>query len=358
MQLSLSDRQRGSRFLQTVLLLALFALPASGQVAPGWRKVEIPATGSYLLRYVPPALDTTKPVPLVLFFHGSNGTPEDYKPFVATAAEMAGCVVAMPKSFSNIGWGVGNDEQTTAETLRLVRAEIPVDDRRVALAGHSAGGAWAYLTAYSGSAYSAVFTLSAPFYPVASLADSGYKPPIHMYYGTTDLNYTGARPSLETQWARLGVPWEEDVQAGFGHNTWPVSSMADGFRFVVEKSRPDPAALCTPTATSFCLSRGRFRVEVAWDANGSSGPGHTVPSASADSGLFWFFASDNWEVMVKVLDGCGVNGRYWIFAAGTTNVHYVLTVTDTATGSVKLYENPVGKAAAAVTDVDAFQTCP
>jgi dienelactone hydrolase len=360
MQLPLkSDRGGGARFLPAALLLALFAMPAFGaDVAPGWRKVEIPATGSYLLRYVPATLDATKPAPLVLFFHGSNGTPEDYKAFVATAAEKAGCVVALPKSFSNAGWGVGNDEQTTAETLRLVRAELPVDDRRVALAGHSAGGAWAYLVAYASSAYSAVFTLSAPFYPVASLADSGYKPPIHMYYGTTDQNYTGARPSLEAQWARLGVPWEEDVQAGFGHNTWPLTSMADGFRFVVEKSRPDPAALCTPTATSLCLGRGRFRVEVAWDANGSSGAGRTVPAASADSGLFWFFAPDNWEVMVKVLDGCGVNGRYWVFAAGTTNVHYVLTVTDTATGSVARYENPAGKPAAAVTDVDAFQTCP
>jgi hypothetical protein len=62
--------------------------------------------------------------------------------------------------------------------------------------------------------------------------------------------------------------------------------------------------------------------------------------------------------MVKVLDGCGINGRHWVFAAGTTNVHYVLTVTDTATGSAARYENPAGKAAAAVTDVDAFQTCP
>ena len=154
------------------------------------------------------------------------------------------------------------------------------------------------------------------------------------------------------------MPWEEDVQAGFGHNTWPATSMADGFRFLAAKSRPDPAAVCTPTATNLCLNRGRFRVEVAWDANGSSGSGRIVPAASANSGLFWFFAPDNWEVMVKVLDGCGVNGRYWVFAAGTTNVHYVLTVTDTATGNVARYENPAGKPAAAVTDVDAFQTCP
>jgi hypothetical protein len=65
--------------------------------------------------------------------------------------------------------------------------------------------------------------------------------------------------------------------------------------------------------------------------------------------------------MVRVIDGCagnGGNGRYWVFSAAATNVHYVLTVTDTMTQSVARYENPAGKAAAAVTDVDAFQTCP
>ncbi|MFL6234758.1 MAG: alpha/beta fold hydrolase, partial [Thermoanaerobaculia bacterium] len=201
--------------LKSCLLLVLSAVPALG-VTPGWRKIDIPTTGSYLLRYVPVALDTTKPVPVVLFFHGSNGSPEDYQSFVFPAADTAGCVVVMPKSASSAGWGTGNDERTVTEALRLVREELPVDDRRIGVAGHSAGGAWAYLVAYGSSTYSAVFTLSAPYYAVSSLAESHYKPPIRMYYGTTDPNYAAARPNLEAQWERLGVPWEEDVQAGFG----------------------------------------------------------------------------------------------------------------------------------------------
>jgi pimeloyl-ACP methyl ester carboxylesterase len=351
-----SDRGARWRFLPAALLLALLAIPAFAQVPSGWRRIDIPTTGSYLLRYVPAALDTTRPVPVVLFFHGSNGSPEDYQSFVFPAADKAGCVVVMPKSASSAGWGTGNDAQTVTEALRLVRAEMPVDDQRVAVAGHSAGGAWAYLVAYGSSSYSAVFTLSAPFYTVSTLADSHYKPPIRMYYGTTDPNYTAARPSLEAQWGRLGVSWEEDVQTGFGHNTWPAGSMADGFQFLVGKSRA--AVGCVADATHLCLQKGRFRVEASWDANGASGKGQTVPGASPDSGLLWFFSPDNWELMVKVLDGCAVNGRYWVFAAGTTDVHYVLTVTDTLTGGTARYENPAGRAAAAVTDAGAFQTCP
>lgn len=344
-------------FLPFLAVLAL-ASPATAAPATGWVRSDLAATGSYFWLYVPTTLDTSHPAPLVLFLHGSGGSPDNYKNFVANAAEKAGCAVALPKSSTDLGWGIGNDEQIVAETLRLVRGELSVDDRRISIAGHSAGGAYAYLLAYAGSVYSAVFTLSAPFYAVAALADASYKPPIHMYYGTTDPNYTGARPTLEAQWTRLGVAWDEDVQAGFGHNTWPVSSLANGFFFLVGKSRPDPAAACVADVTHLCLQKGRFRVEVAWDANGSAGPGRVVPTSSADSGLFWFFGQDNWEVMVKVLDGCALNGRYWVFAAGTTNVHYVLTVTDTTTGGAVRYENPAGHAAAATTDVGAFQACP
>ena len=63
------------------------------------------------------------------------------------------------------------------------------------------------------------------------------------------------------------------------------------------------------------------------------------------------------EVLVKVLDGCAINHRFWVFAATTTNVAYVLRVTDTETGQVREYENPLGKPADAITDTAAFATC-
>lgn len=341
-----------------LLGLALVAPPLAALPASGWLKVNIPATGSYYWRYVPQSLDASKPAPLVIFFHGAGSSPDDYLNFVREGAESARCVLALPKA-SGAGWGTSADEQTVTETVRLMRAELPVDDRRIALAGHSAGGAWAYLEAYAGSIYSSVFTLSAPAYPVSSLADPTYKPPIHMYYGTTDPNYIAARPQLEAQWNRLGVVWDEDVQQGFSHNTWPIGSMAAGFQFVVSHPRPDASAsTCTASATALCLNKSRFRVEVAWDANGTSGSGQTVSGAAADSGLFWFFSAANWELMVKVLDGCALNGNYWVYSAATTDVHYVLTVTDTLTGRVNHYENPAGKAAAATTDASAFPTCP
>ena len=117
------------------------------------------------------------------------------------------------------------------------------------------------------------------------------------------------------------------------------------------------AQSCNPTATTACLNQGRFEVEVSWsDFVGGSGVGQLILT-SEDSALFWFFNSENWEMLVKVIDGCNANDRFWVFAAATTNVEYTLRVTDTVTGVVKSYTNPLGRQAPATTDTDAFATC-
>jgi fructoselysine-6-P-deglycase FrlB-like protein len=79
---------------------------------------------------------------------------------------------------------------------------------------------------------------------------------------------------------------------------------------------------------------------------------------NGDSRQLYFFDPDNTELTVKVLNACGVNGRYWVFASGLTNVQVLVTVTDTQAGRVRQYFNPRGKAFAPVQDTDAFATCP
>lgn len=113
-----------------------------------------------------------------------------------------------------------------------------------------------------------------------------------------------------------------------------------------------------PCTGNLCLQNRRFAVRMVWrDFNGNTGVGKLAPISSSSSGLFWFFDAKNWEVLVKVLDGCSVNGRFWVYAAATTDVEYTLYVTDTSTGATRTYFNPLGVAAAAITDADAFATC-
>ena len=122
-----------------------------------------------------------------------------------------------------------------------------------------------------------------------------------------------------------------------------------------DATAPRTGGDCTNTDTTLCLTPDRFRVEVDFrDFQGQPGNGRVVPLRSSDSGLFWFFDPANWEVLVKVLDGCAINGSFWVLSGATTNVEYTLTVTDTVTGQQYTSSNAAGTAAPAVVDVEAF----
>jgi hypothetical protein len=83
-----------------------------------------------------------------------------------------------------------------------------------------------------------------------------------------------------------------------------------------------------------------------------------VAFSTPESGIFWFFGANNWEMMTKVLNGCGINSRHWVFTSAVTDQHFELVVTDTSTGRTKRYLNYAGSPAPAITDIDAFATCP
>lgn len=124
---------------------------------------------------------------------------------------------------------------------------------------------------------------------------------------------------------------------------------------------PNAAPLpCLASSTALCVNNGRFQVEVQWRTpDNNNGQGQAVPIPSApDSGLFYFFSPSNLEMLLKVLNGCGLNNRYWVFFAATTNVEFGVTVTDTQSGRVKSYFNPQGRPAPPIQDTDAFATCP
>ncbi|HEV2064785.1 MAG TPA: hypothetical protein VGS00_09600 [Thermoanaerobaculia bacterium] len=105
------------------------------------------------------------------------------------------------------------------------------------------------------------------------------------------------------------------------------------------------AVTCASSARTLCLNAQRFSASVVWRAAGSAtGNGQAFPITD-NSGAFWFFDPTNLELVVKVLDGRSVNGKFWVFYGALTNVEYTLTVTDTLTGAVRTYFNPQGQLA-------------
>jgi hypothetical protein len=114
---------------------------------------------------------------------------------------------------------------------------------------------------------------------------------------------------------------------------------------------------CAANPDSLCLGGGRFRVFLTWQTDTDLGHGRAVPF-SDDAGHFWFFSPQNLEISVKVIDGCALNGRFWVFASGLTNVAVLLSVQDMQTGEYWGYTNPRNQTFVPVTDTDAFATCP
>lgn len=111
---------------------------------------------------------------------------------------------------------------------------------------------------------------------------------------------------------------------------------------------------CEADEVTLCLGvKERFSVEVSWtDFDGNTGEGQAVPR-TVDTGIFWYFGPENYELMVKIIDGRDLNDYFWVFYGSLSSVGFTITVTDTETGRRRLYNNPVGDMAS-VGDTTAF----
>jgi len=124
-----------------------------------------------------------------------------------------------------------------------------------------------------------------------------------------------------------------------------------------------PQIPCVEDDDTLCLNGDRFAVDVAFDPPPPTDddtllePGHAV-ELTDDTGYYWFFRDTNVEMVLKVLDGCGVNGHYWVFAGGLTNVQVEMEVCDTQEGIQRTYRNPQETTFQPIQDTAAFATCP
>jgi hypothetical protein len=143
---------------------------------------------------------------------------------------------------------------------------------------------------------------------------------------------------------------------GAGLEAQPVSSL-------------QASGSCTPTSERLCLFGGKIGMSAIWrtafpvSVEGTTGlvtqgRGRVVPpTPGLEGGLFWFFSSKNPELFVKVVDGCALNGRYWVFAAGLTNVNFDITFAFYPTSTGIVYSNPQGRLGFNLADTDAIP-CP
>jgi ELWxxDGT repeat protein len=240
--------------------------------------------------------------------------------------------------------GAGQAQPLTADTGTFwffnpddVEVIVKVLDGR-ALDGHF----WVFYGALSNVEYALTVTDTATgltrryFNPLGELASVG---------DTTAFGPMGA--------TAIGGPPAGAAAAAVGPAPRTVAAVAGA----VVPAPPAVAAAaggaCQAGPLQLCLNGGRFAVTASWtDFSGKSGVG-TAVALTGETGYFWFFSAGNVETVLKVIDGRGLNGHFWVFYGALSDVQYTLTVTDTVTGVAKTYTNPAGQFASAA-DTSAF----
>lgn len=125
-----------------------------------------------------------------------------------------------------------------------------------------------------------------------------------------------------------------------------------------DDTAPGTAAACQSGPNTLCLGGDRFQLDADWfSAEGTLDNGEAIP-IDPYTGSFAFVEGEVSEFAVKMLNGCPVNGHFWVFIGEPSSVNYRLDVVDTRTGEAQVYLNVPGEPARPILDTQAFATCP
>ena len=143
---------------------------------------------------------------------------------------------------------------------------------------------------------------------------------------------------------RFGLDHEAFVDEGGPSPAAVPSSQAAPATATLASAAPPCSSPALPVVPGpgLCLTGERFEVTATWRTGGREGAAGGVKLGD-ESGYLWFFAPENVELMVKVLDGRPVNGRFWVFHAALTDVEYDLVVRHETDGTEWRYHNPAGQ---------------
>ena len=181
------------------------------------------------------------------------------------------------------------------------------------------------------------------------------------YGGLTDLEYTLRVTDTVTGLEKSYAKAAGSSCGGFDTSAFASSATVEGEPLILDGPAGDVSRIvlidglnilqnaCSAGGGNLCALSGRFSITLSArdQRSGKTASGQSLPQ----NDLFGYFSlpgltgsASNPEVFVKVLDGRAVNGKYWVFWSGLTDLEYVVTVTDTQTGQVKQYRKEPGSA--------------
>jgi len=248
-------------------------------------------------------------------------------------------------------WRVFLDPNGPAETVRALAF-----DPRSSDVIYAATGAYVYHSRNGGARWwRSSFALGSE---VTSLVVDSVTPEV-IYAGTDHGVFRS--PDAGLQWAPLPLLPNMDVRAialDAPAQVLHAATAAGVYEMAVTAEAP--SFPCHPSADALCLLGGRFRVRArAWDPRTTRfATGHAVPQTDA----FGYFSLPDFtgdaalpEILLKTVDAeVSPWNSDWVFHGGLTDLWYVLTVTDTLTGSIRSYQNDPGLPYCGGADTAAF----
>jgi pseudomonalisin len=309
-----------------------------------WSATSDPVTGASALSYIPEiAWNESGTVPGGSDLSASAGGPSAF--------------VAKP-TWQN-GPGVPNDGSRDVPDLSLSAAEH--DGYRFSWAGSlvTTGGTSASAPAIAG--------LMALVVQSTGSRQGNANPTLYAMALAQD-NGTGPAVIHDVTSGNTNVPGVTGFNAGPGYDQATGLGSVDGGALIAHWTGSGGFSACSPSMSTLCIDdqQGdrRFEVTVSYQTSqggGLAGQGTAIPLSSlgiGQGGLFWFFNATNPEMLIKVLNGCSVNGHFWVFSAANSNVGWTTTVRDTRTGAAKTYSNTDLTAAPPVQDTAALPCAP
>ena len=189
-----------------------------------------------------------------------------------------------------------------------------------------------------------------------------------LFFGTDALSFattSNALPGVVREFSSLSTAAEEAGQSRiYGGIHWQFDNV-EGLRsgrlaadeIFAQHFRPvQPAVECVSSATEIC-ALGRFLIRAEWSHEGLDPQAASAIVDTEQAGRFWFFDAANTELVIKVVDGCDFNQRFWIYLAGLTTLDATVEIVDTVTGAERRYHHSAGSNFTPISDIEAFATC-
>lgn len=163
----------------------------------------------------------------------------------------------------------------------------------------------------------------------------------------------------------LGV---ELVEAGFPSTSASASTKPDA----VVTSRPDVSLARPPSAVVQPIGGGEATdcepqpvaelrgytvnmcIEYPKDGEAVVEAAKNYDLDSEQSAILYFFDRNNAEVLVKVLNGCGINNHRWVFVAPVTTLAFNITIESPDGQEVWKHSNALNRTAKAASEIEAF----